>query len=299
MKKYLLTLLAAALCLGFTACGDDEKEEPQPQPEPEPEVVTFDDYSSAIGMSLNTMLQKYGEPAMNFGTFYAYTYEQGNVTGLTFLVNPENNQVYSVFESLKEGAYETVDIRTYFASKYFYYGAEETPADEEEGIPASVTYLYGNTKDVDEATVVITVSGNTSVTYTNPKNVPEEVEADDFGSISPMEVISTFLGQDINDLIDEYGDALMAVGEMYMGNTSDNDYLESFAVTPVDDTVALVILLFSEDLEDADIIEYFTSNGFTATSTGHVDEEGYEEYYITNGTIDIVYQGGRAVVQKK
>lgn len=288
-------LLAATLTLGFTACGDDEKEEPQPQPEPQPEVIAFEDYSSTIGMSLNAMLQKYGEPTYNFGSYYAYEYETGNVTNLTIAVNPDNNLVYTILESLKEDAYTAEDIRAYFASKYYFYEKEEYPADEEEGTPASETYVYGNTENPDEATLVISVADNYMVGYSNPQNMPAESPVGSFDEMTPLEVLASFLGQSKADILDEYGDSFTEMGGMYITAITDNDYLTGFAITAPEDVVTVITYFFDDGLEEEAIFEYFRAGGYEVIETGVVDEEGFKQYLITNGVIDIVYQGYMAV----
>lgn len=286
-------LLAATLCLGFTACGDDEKEEPQP--EPQPTVIAFEDYSSSIGTTLNAMLQKYGEPTYNFGSYYMYKFESGNVESLTFGINPDNNQVYTIIEGLKENAYKAEDIRAYFASKYYFYEKEEIPADEEEGTPASETYYYGNTENAEEATLVISVTDNDMVGYSNPQNMPEETPIADFEDKAPLDIISTFLGMDQEDFLDEYKEYFMEMGGMYMTALSDNDYLTGFGLTASENGISVVTFFFDDGLEESAIIDYFKSNNFTVTPTGQLDDEGCEQYYITNGVIDIVYQNYIAI----
>ena len=293
MKKYFLMLLAATLTLGFTACGDDEKEEPQPEQEQKPTVIAFEDYSSTIGMSLNAMLQKYGEPSMNFGSYYAYEFKEGNVSSLTIAVNPDNNQVYLIMEMLKENAYKAEDIQAYFASKYHFYAKTVVDADEEEGIPATVTYTYGNTENIEDATLVISVSDNSSVSYSNPKNVPEEQPQDaSFDDFTPLDVFNSFMGEDIEDIMDEYEGAIIEIAGMYMGTTSDNEWLTGFALSVGEDgSVTSITLFFDEGLEDSDIIDYFTANGWTCTQNGEADEEGFIPYVFTKDNMTINYQG--------
>lgn len=291
-------LLAATLTLGFTACGDDEKEEPQPEQEQKPTVIAFEDYSSTIGMSLNAMLQKYGEPDMNFGSYYAYEFEEGNVSSLTLAVNPDNNQVYLILQMLKENAYKAEDIQAYFASKYYFYNKTVVDADEEENTPAIVTYIYGNTEKIEDATLVISVADNSSVSYSNPKNQPEEQPQDaSFDDITPLEVFNNFIGEDIEDIMDEYGNAIIEIAGMYMASTSDNEWMTGFALMVGEDgTVFSVTLFFDDGLEEATILDYFTANGWTCTQSGEADEEGFLPYTITKDNMTIVYQSYMAVM---
>lgn len=308
MKKYFFMLLAAAtLSLGFSACGDDEKDEPtpnnpeQPGTPEQPKVINFEDYSSAIGMTFQKMMSTYGEPTNNFGNFYSYAFDKGNVASLLIIVNPENNLVYSLTEILKKDAYKAEDIRAYFASKYNAYEPVEVEyEDEETGEKVTTTtYSYGNTKDIAEATLLITVNGNSDVTYSNPKNVYEEPEAEGFEGLEPDDAVSQFLGADIEDVLDEYEGLFMPVGEtMYMAGVEDSEYLMSFALSVQNGKVVSVILLYNEDLSDDDIIEYYKQLGYTVIPEGE-DEEGEPIYSFTKDVdgahIIINYSAGRGV----
>lgn len=295
MKKYLLMLLAAVTVgLVFTACGKDEEEEkPQPEPEPTPEVIAFENYASTIGKTVQQMLQEFGEPAMNFGSIYFYTFEEGNVEGLTISVNPENNQIYAIVEALKENVYTEEQLKAYFDSKYEFYGKSVIPADEEEGTPAQNTYTYGNTEDPEEATLFINVIGNSSVTYSNPKNQPEEQPlASYFDEMSPEEVLQALLGQPISEVLEEYPDAFMDMAGMYM-TACENELFTGFALIGDESgaNVASVFFFFDDGLEESAILDYFRSNGWTVTQTEDVDEEGNALFYITKGNYILFYQG--------
>ena len=290
MKKYLLMLLAAtSVSLAFTSCSKDDKEEEGPQT---PELIKFEDYSSAVDMTVQAMLKKYGEPAMSFGGYYMYTYETGNVSGLTFIVNEENNQVYSVMEALNDNAYKAEDIQAYFADKYTLYSKSMTEAYEEEGIAAMPVCIYGNAKEADKATLVITVTGNVNVTYINPKNEPAPVEAAGFDDITPTELVMMFYGQDIEDVLDEYGDTFTEImPDVYMAVAGDNAYMDSFTLNVEEGFVTSFTILFNDGLEEDDIFNFYRENGYTVTATGNVDEEDFAEYLITNGVISVLYQG--------
>jgi len=303
MKKYLLMLLAATtLSLGFTACGDDDDESSNPStPEQTEQLINFEDYSTTIGSTYQSMLSKLGEPGMSFGSYYVYTYEQGNVQSLMIGVNPANNLVYQVMEVMAENVYEAKDIRAYFASKYKAYDPLISDFEDEETgeISKDTTYVYGNTEKMDDATLVITVDGNEAVTYTNPQNVPVEEEVSGLVGTTPEEAAS-FLGADINDLIEEYGDVFEDLGGMYMINVDESEYLMTFALMVEDNIVTSVILLFNEDISDEDIVNYYQSLGYTVQNTGVDEETGSDTYLFTNADEGIIisYSEGRAVVVK-
>lgn len=288
-----MLLAAIALCVGFTACNDDEKE-PTPQKPDTPEVVDFPDYSSAIDLNLNAMLQKYGEPAMAFGGYYMYMYDEGNVLGLTFIVNEENNKVYSVNEVLNDSVYTEEEIQAYFGAKYKLYRREKTEAYEDEDlyIPAQTVYIYGNTEKEEDATLVITVTGNSSVSYVNPQNVPEEVEPTaNLDEMTPMEVVNTFYGKDIDDILDEYEGLFMEMNGVYMTVIEDNEYLSGFALVANDGVVNEISIFYNDGMEEETLFSYYQENGYTVTATGEEDEDGFKPYTITNGVVTIVYQG--------
>ena len=300
MKKYLLMLLAATtLSLGFTACGDDDKEDPTPST-PEKPAINFDDYANCVGIGLNAMMSRFGEPTMNMGTFYMYTLEEGSKTAmLTFIFNPENSTVYSVIQTLNDNAYKAADIKDYLASKYHYYGAESESYEDEDGeVIEQIVYIYGNTEKKEDATLLIKYDGENSVGYYNPKNEPAEIEPSGFDDMTPEEVVDNFLGENIEDILEEY-DGFTSSGSMYMAFMEDAEYLMGFALNVVDDTVTSIILLYNEDLTDEDIIEYYKSAGYTITDTGEVDEEEGTPIYIfskPSAGITIVYSCSRGVV---
>ena len=299
MRKYLYALLAAtALCLGFTACGDDEDE---PEPAPVPVVINFDDCSSSVGMTLQAMMNKYGDPTMNFANYYMYVFESGNVTGLTFILNSENNSVYGVMQTLAENAYKPADVMAYFAAKLHTYATEtETYEDEDTGeTVTSTTYRYGNAEKEDDATLVVEYDGALSVNYYNPKNeppVPEPVGG--FEDATPEGIVGSFLGEDINDILEDYGDALTQSGTMYMAFMDENELLMGFALNTEDDIVTSIVLLYAEELSDEDIIAYYEDLGYTCTDTGEVDEdEGTPIYQFINAEegVAIAYTASRGV----
>ncbi|MBP3828765.1 MAG: hypothetical protein ILA06_00455 [Bacteroidaceae bacterium] len=299
MRKYLYALLAAtALCLGFTACGDEED---KPEPTPMPVVITFDDYSTSVGMTLQAMMNKFGEPTMNFSNYYMYTFESGKVASLTFILNPETNTVYGIMQTLAENAYKPDDIKDYFAAKLHVYAPEtETYVDEETGETiTSTTYLYGNAEKEDDATLLVEYDGALSVGYYNPKNEPAEVEpVGGFEDATPEGIVGSFLGENINDILEEYGEALTQSGAMYMAFMDENELLMGFALNTENDIVTSIVLLYAEELSDEDIIAYYKNLGYTCTDTGEVDEEeGTPIYQFVNAEegVAIVYTASRGM----
>ena len=301
MKKYLLMLLAATtLSLGFTACGDDDKEDPTPST-PEKPAINFDDYANCVGIGLNAMMTRFGEPTMNMGTFYMYTLEEGSKTAmLTFIFNPENSTVYGVMQTLNDNAFKAADIKDYFASKYHYYGAEtESYEDDETGeVIEQVVYSYGNTEKKENATLLIEYDGEISVGYYNPKNEPAEIEPSGFVDMTPEDVVNTFLGESIDDILEEY-DGFSSMGSTYMAFMDENDYMMGFALNVAEGDVASIVILYNEDLADEDIIDYYKNAGYTITDTGEIDEEeGTPIYIFSNASTRIVYSCSRGVATR-
>ena len=175
-KMCLFLMLAAAL---FAACSSDDDDKPKA-----PSTISFDDYSTLIGASYSEMIRQYPEPAMSFGDFYMYEQVTPNVEALTVAINPDNQTVYMVVEQLKADAYKEADLDAYFKAKLYSYGVEEYENYDEEGnvIGTTNNYSYGNTENQAEASLVVSLTGNQSITYMNPLNVPVEPEG---GSLSP------------------------------------------------------------------------------------------------------------------
>lgn len=311
MKKYFWMLLAAmTLSLGFVACGDDkddpepnEQKDPQNQDEQKPDdqkIINFDDCASTIDMPLQQMLQKYGEPTMNFGNVYFYSYEEGNITNLMIKVNQENNKVCMIVQSLKENAYKAEELKKYFDSKYNFYKKEVIPADEEEGTPEYEVLAYGNTKNPEEATLLIELSGNTDVTYVNPQNQPEEqVSESYFDEMNPADVLAAFFGVPVAEIQEEYEDAFMDMGGMWMAACGENEWMTSIALkTNEEGNVTTIILFFDDGLEEQSILEYFQENGWNIREKGIIHGEDYEymEYEFRKGNFVINYGDYMATV---
>lgn len=285
MKKYLFMLFAL---FSLVACEKDDNNGGSGNLSEAAKEVKDVDYSSALGMSKSKMISTYGDPAENYGNFYIYNSENENVDMVMFAVNPDNDKVYTATVILMEDAFTEAAIKEYLSSKYNCYGY-----DEEEGI-----YTYGNNKDEEKATIGVVQSGANSITWADRNLTPSfEDDVDGaFSDLTPAEAVSMFLGLSEEDLIEEYGESLIKVGEdLYMADVN-NDYLMAVGITVTDGKVTPVVLLFNEDLEDEDIVAYYAGLGFTATPCGP-DEEGYEVYLFMNMATGemFTYSGGRAV----
>lgn len=120
---------------------------------------------------------------------------------------------------------------------------------------------------------------------------------DDFETITPLEVVDQFLGEDIEDILDQYNN-LMENNGMYMAFMDENELLMGFALNTQDRIVTSIVLLYNEDLTDEDIIDYYTKAGYTCTDTGEVDEDEETPIYLfsnPNTGILITYSGLRGV----
>ena len=173
------------------------------------------------------------------------------------------------------------------------------PVDEDTEETYTYTiHVFGNTQKEEDATLVIEYDGELEVDYYNPKNEPAEVNpGDDFETITPLEVVDQFLGEDIEDILDQYNN-LMENNGMYMAFMDENELLMGFALNTQDRIVTSIVLLYNEDLSDEDIIDYYTKAGYTCTDTGEVDEEEETPIYLfsnPNTGILITYSGLRGV----
>jgi hypothetical protein len=78
--------------------------------------------------------------------------------------------------------------------------------------------------------------------------------------------------------------------------SEDNEWLEGAVLVLDDATVATGIrLLFA--LEDAEVIAYYTENGYSCTENG-TSEDGEAMYIFTNGTYTVNYCGGTGEVTR-
>ena len=297
-KMYLLLMLVAML---FAACGDDDDEPKNPVPEPQPEqpaVISFDDFSSLIGMSYSSMIKQYPEPAYQFGDFYIYENVKPNVESLTIAVNPDNQTVYMVIEGLKENAYKEADIDAYFKSKLKFYGVEQRDVyDDDENVVGKINdYTYGNTDKAEDATLIVTLSGNEDVVYVNPQNQPEEPDGPALDDMTPIDAVNAFILGDLEEIEEEYPGVFTQMGEIYAAFMEENPWLMGVAFTPNGSFIDTIVLLYNEELSDDDIISYYTEAGYTCTKTGVDEEEGTDIYTFTNGTYAVTYSAGRGVV---
>lgn len=279
-KKYLFAALAALVAMTtFTACSDDEKGGG--------DDINFADYSSCVDMTYGTMIKKYGEPAMQFGNFYYYKNLKNDkkTETVAFAVNEETQTIYMVMQMLKEGAFKEADVNKYLSSKFTSYGSS-TVTDEEEGISVT-TYNYGNTKKEEDATLYVSYSLN-SVTYSNPTNVPTEPETDSFLGMEPLEIANLFMGEDIDNVLDEYEGKFLDMDGTYLASVEDAYYVYSFGLKTSNGSVDKISLLYNEDLTDAEIVAYYQEAGYTCVKTGKNDEE-LDTYTFTNDTYVINY----------
>ena len=204
--------------------------------------------------------------------------------------------MHTIVQILADSAYTEKELKAYFDSRYTYYTMQTIPADEEEGTPASNTYYYGNTQKMEDATLAITLIDNTAVTYTNPTNVPEEVEIVSFDDMTPSEVVGTFMGADMDELLEDYEGAFMEMNGMYIASAGDNEYFTGFALMVADGTVVSITIFFDDGLEEEVILDYYREQGYNIQKTGEVDEEGFETYLITKDNITITYSSYMATI---
>lgn len=267
MKKYFLMMLSAIL---FMACSNDDENKSA--------VIDFEDYAQTVGMSYSNMIKTYGEPSMNFGSYYLYEITGKNTQSITVVINPANSTVYSVMQMLGENAYKAEDIKAYFAKNYTLVSNQKDEASGEDYT------TFCNAKSEDQATLVITVSGNESVTYTNPQNEPSEPDGPSLDDMKPEDAVSTFLGMDEEDFIDQYGDYTFSAEKGKYMILMETDMLMGIGITVDNGKVTEVTLLYNEDLTDEDIIAYYEKLGFIASDCGEDEETGAHVYLFMNLT---------------
>lgn len=285
----IFIMMLAALLMGGCSDDDDDTTPDTPDTPDTPELIDFADYSTLIGASYSSVIRQYPNPVMNFGDFYMYEPNDGKVEAFTVAINPTTQTVYMVIQTLASNAYSEADIDAYFAAKFTSYGKEAVADYDEDGKETGTYtnyYSYGNNAKPEEATLQITLMGNTGVTYLNPFDVPEE-QATSFEEITPIEAVLTFMGADIEDVLDEYGDALLDAGGIYMAFMEENPLLMGFALYPVDGIVTSMALLYNEELTDDDIIAYYEEAGYTIQSTG-TNEDGLATYQFADDDLGIV-----------
>lgn len=301
MKQKMCFLLMLAAML-FVACGDDDKDEPQKPNTPDtpdtPTVISFDDFSSLIDMSYSAMIKQFSNPSMQLGDKYIYENVNKNVEELTIAINSDTQTVYMVLETLKANAYMEADIDTYFKSKYKFYGVQKLDTYDGGGkvIGKINVYTYGNTERQEDATLVIKLSGNQSVTYNNPKNEPVIPERPSLEAMTPIDAANTFMLVDLEEIEEAYPGVFSQTEGVYMGFIENNEWLSGIAFVPVDGFIGRITILYNDEKDDQTIIDYYTGEGYTCTKTGHDDEEEADIYTITNGVFSIKYCAGRGGV---
>jgi hypothetical protein len=116
--------------------------------------------------------------------------------------------------------------------------------------------------------------------------------------MTPEDVVNTFLGESIDDILEEY-DGFSSMGSTYMAFMDENDYMMGFALNVNEGEVASIVILYNEDLADEDIIDYYKNAGYTVTDTGEIDEEeGTPIYIFSNSNTRIVYSCARGVATR-
>ncbi|MCR5642608.1 MAG: hypothetical protein K6G32_04625 [Prevotella sp.] len=257
----------------------------------------FADYASVIGKSYNQLSRQYSDLEELFEGFYSCNPGDGKTESLMIAFN-DDLEAYMAMQSLSEGAYTLEQIIAYMKSNYTQYESESY-VDEESGETVT-TYNLGNTPVIDDATLVISFSDNTLVSYSNPKATPEIPDNAGLGEMSPIEVVGSFIGKSLDDIEEEYPGVfsdMFGLGIYSAYASDDNEWLEG-AVLLLDETTEVatgIRLLFA--IEDEQVIAYYTENGYTSTENG-TDEDGQKVYVITNGTYTINYAGGTGEVTK-
>ena len=311
MKKYFLMLLAATtLCLGFTACGNDDEVTPNTDNtggnqgnngnngnQGNQDTESFD-YAEAIGMNARQIIAKYGEPTMGEGAFYAYQFQNRKVASVSLVLNPENQQVYNIIEVLSENAYTAEEIQNYFAGKYTFYGEESFPGDDKNEIEASVSRTYGNTQKAEDATLLITVTSRAtiiSITYENPKNAPAPKPEDEaLAELEPLDIID-FIGQTWDDISEAYEGAFSNQQGMIYSECKGNSWLNGLMVS-VDEEGIVTGLSFSfnVDIEPTEVLNYFRGEGWDVKED--IDDEEEPCYLIEKGDITISFDGEMCII---
>lgn len=308
-KKYLLLALAALL---MAACGDDD-DDPAPQKpnnnqteqndsnqggkdqsgkndsiNNQQSTVDFKDYAQLIGMSYSSVIRQYPNPSMSLENFLSYEISDGKTAMLTIMTNPENQEVCTVIQTLEDGAYTTNQILAYFDKKGLVKQKPQTQTyeDEDEGTITKTTYFYANNSDSTKITLLISISDG-SITYINPQNMPEEIEEGGFDDLDPEEALSLFLGANVDDLMDQYENALMEISGILMGSVVDGSMLMGFSLNQTDGVVTSITFLYNEDLTDDQVIEYYKEAGYTVSENGKNDDE-INQYIFTNADKGIV-----------
>lgn len=287
MKKYIVLALVALL---MVACSDDDDNNEIKTLSPIEQV----DLSGLIDKGYSTMIRLYPYPTMNFGGFYLYQQENSNIESFSVVLDTETQVIYNVMESLAPNAFTAQELQEHFSKTLDSYGSQPyTDYDENGNEMPTTQYLFGKTNSDGDTILVVTITGNTSINYVNPQNVPVEPETPGLEEATPIDVVNMFMGQDIEDILDEYEDVFFAMGNMYMAFMEENEMLSGFALTVEDGIVNSIILLYNG--EDEEVINYYTEEGYFCMPMGE-NEDGDQTYIMLNGNILINYAAGRGVV---
>lgn len=289
-KMFFLLMLAAML---FVGCGDDDSND---GPNNNPSVATFD-YSKLIDMSYSDMMKQYPNFTLLFGDFYTWDSVNNSVAGLTVAINSETQTIYYVMEDLNEEACKEADIDAHFKSKYKFYGVEQQDLyDDDQVVGKLNVYTYGNAEKQEDATLVITLSGNESITYTNPKNEPTLPEGPSLDDMTPIEAVNAFIFADLEEIEEDYPGVFTQMNGMYMCFMEENPWLSGIAFTPVNDFVTSITILYNDEKDDQAIIDYYKEQGYTCIKTGYDEDDEADIYTISNSEFSIEYCAGRGVV---
>lgn len=298
MKKLFAFLAATLVIASCGGVGDpdrpyDPTDDPweDPDDEPEEEIIDFPDYGDWVGRSYEDLVDEFDEPNTVVDNTCVYLLNQEVTQTLIFFLNPANQHIYQIAQTLQKDFYTPEQIRAYFDDEYYDYGTSVSTYTDENGHQTAVTlYQWGNTVYEAEATLVITLVGNETVTYADPTVVPEEITYYYFGNLDPIDVVSAFLGMGIEYILDEYGNKLVNGGYYYTGlcDEEQNDYLSCFELFVEDGAVAWIGLSFKADLTDDEIIGYYEDAGYDIHK-GWNEAAGEYEYTFYYGKAGILY----------
>lgn len=288
VTKYFLIALAA---LTFSCCGSDDNDgDKGNEPGSETTFTSKEDLSGFVNANYKKLSQTYDDPDFSMNGIYSFSgnkTKNDKVETVTFMLNADEDKVYSVVEMLKEGSCKVSDMRKYFSQVY---QLVENDGDS--------ILTFANNSDLEKASLTIQVSSS-SVMYANPQLAPDEPEGGDFAD-NPIDLVESFYNRNIADIIDEYDGVFSKVdGNSYMSVTDEvNDYVMAVGLGVEDDVVTKVTLLYNEDMSDEEIIEYYKGKDYTCTPTGKVDEEGNAEYLLKDEAAgaEIVFCAGIGVV---
>lgn len=274
MKKYFFLLLSVVL---FAACGNDNEPTPDvPGGETgkRPEKVAEYDLTDLLAADAATIAKKLGTPEMDLGFIKMYSFEKGAVVEATAMFNNSTNMLYTISARLRAGSYTIQQVQDYFAQWLTKF------EDDDEG-----TVVYLDNEDPDKATIQVYFwedtneeTGETSVyiSFTNPQNAPEMGEGGELLEMSAIELVSTFMGADIEEVLEDYPAFEELIPGVYCADV--DDALVSSVYLTVEEGKVVAIQLSYENAEDEDsIFDYYRANGYEVGEPETVtdEEEGY------------------------